>query len=161
MKSRHLRLLVVEDNPLDVVIVQDALAGAGSARFLISRAETLQQAVDMVCPGTFDAVLLDFASDCSTMLTQIADSIEVQDQQQLRTLGHKLNGLFGQFGCSRASELASQMETCQGLDDMLSIGHQVIAVGHQMLQLISRSANGEAPEHSAIQPNAVGVDPSR
>jgi len=59
MKSRHLRLLVVEDNPLDVVIVQDALAGAGSARFLISRAETLQQAVDMVCPGTFDAVLLD------------------------------------------------------------------------------------------------------
>ena len=109
----------------------------------------------------FDAVLLDFASDCSTMLTQIADSIEVQDQQQLRTLGHKLNGLFGQFGCSRASELASQMETCQGLDDMLSIGHQVIAVGHQMLQLISRSANGEAPEHSAIQPNAVGVDPSR
>jgi DNA-binding response OmpR family regulator len=59
MKTRDLRILVVEDNPLDIAIVEDALAGPGSARFAISTVDTLEQAVDMVCRESFEAVLLD------------------------------------------------------------------------------------------------------
>ncbi len=95
--------------------------------------------------AAFDAVLVDFTSDCSTMLSQIADCIEAQDQDQLRRLGHKFNGLFGQFGCSRGSDLASQMETCEGPDDILTVSRQVIAIGREMLELISRYAISGEP----------------
>jgi len=73
MNMRCLKILVVEDNPLDVLTVEEALAGTGSERFAIFPAETLKQAVDMVRQEKFDAVLLDLGLPDSQGLDTFLD----------------------------------------------------------------------------------------
>ena len=54
-----IRLLIVEDNPVDVLSLKDALKRAKRANFAISHVETLSESKKFLENGDFHAVVLD------------------------------------------------------------------------------------------------------
>jgi DNA-binding response OmpR family regulator len=59
MNGEKLRILLVEDNPTDALLVREALAEAISPAFVVAHAEMLQCALDLLAKRPFDLVLLD------------------------------------------------------------------------------------------------------
>jgi signal transduction histidine kinase len=61
MYTSRIRLLLVEDNPADAVLLKHALADAGAGPFQVTHAEALGDAFDRLKAESFDAVLLDLS----------------------------------------------------------------------------------------------------
>jgi diguanylate cyclase (GGDEF)-like protein len=61
MEPRAIRVLVVEDNPADAQLVQNALSGSPQASYGVSRVERLSQALDFLECAPVDVVLLDLS----------------------------------------------------------------------------------------------------
>ncbi len=59
MRSKDLRLLVVEDDPAQARLLRETLLGTGSAAFDIVCARRLGEALTLLREGGFDVVLLD------------------------------------------------------------------------------------------------------
>ncbi len=59
MSAESLRILLVEDNPTDALLVREALAEATSPAFTVVHGEMLQCALDLLARRPFDLVLLD------------------------------------------------------------------------------------------------------
>jgi len=59
MITAPIKILLVEDNQADAVLLQDTLLGAGGAAFAFSRADRMQTALDQLTRDHFDAILLD------------------------------------------------------------------------------------------------------
>lgn len=59
MTKETLRILLVEDNPGDAVLVREYLTECAALRTDLERAERLEQALDRLEAETFDLVLLD------------------------------------------------------------------------------------------------------
>jgi DNA-binding NtrC family response regulator len=59
MSDKPIRILHVEDNRADAVLLQDMLESAGAGRFDILWRDRLQAALDCLAKERFDAVLLD------------------------------------------------------------------------------------------------------
>ena len=60
------RILLVEDNPVDARLVQALLVEAGAAssaalRFVVLRADSLRSALEIIAAQSFDAILLDLS----------------------------------------------------------------------------------------------------
>lgn len=58
MEEKHLKILVVEDNPGDVYLIQELLRTSG-LQFILERASSLAEAIKKTNSQDFDAVLLD------------------------------------------------------------------------------------------------------
>src|SRR5438093_11306396 len=68
-----IKLLLVEDNPDDALLLKEALGELRHTRFEIAHAERLGQAVDQLSQAAFDAILLDLRlPDSSGLNTLIA-----------------------------------------------------------------------------------------
>lgn len=61
MESILIRVLLVEDNPVDARLVDLMLTEAGAGRFKVERAERLAQALDLLHERDFDVTLLDLS----------------------------------------------------------------------------------------------------
>jgi two-component system cell cycle response regulator len=59
MIAKPMRVLLVEDNPGDALLVSDALEEAGPGRFELVHVDRLSAALEIVHSGGFDAVLID------------------------------------------------------------------------------------------------------
>ncbi|MHA3772145.1 PP2C family protein-serine/threonine phosphatase [Verrucomicrobiota bacterium sgz303538] len=59
MSDRSIRVLVVEDNPTDALLVRAALEGSRLAKFEVKEADSLSEAMRCICEESFDVVLLD------------------------------------------------------------------------------------------------------
>lgn len=59
MNSSALRILLLEDNPVNARIVETMLANTPSRTFRVQRAETLVAALDLLAHCSFDAALID------------------------------------------------------------------------------------------------------
>jgi sigma-B regulation protein RsbU (phosphoserine phosphatase) len=59
MKSKHLNLLLVEDNPTDALFIEHLLGGSRLASFGVTRTDSLAEAVSLVETSPPDLVLLD------------------------------------------------------------------------------------------------------
>ncbi len=58
MDEKHIKILLVEDNPGDVYLIQELLRTSG-LQFSIERASSLAEAIKMTGSQDFDVVLLD------------------------------------------------------------------------------------------------------
>ncbi|MGO8672699.1 MAG: GGDEF domain-containing protein [Capsulimonadaceae bacterium] len=61
MSTNCLRLLVVEDNPGDVMLLEEAFADSTHASFALAHVERLEEAMVLVRQERFDLVLLDLS----------------------------------------------------------------------------------------------------
>ena len=59
MKKDSMNVLYVEDNPLDVRIIREMLANAGSSRFILTRCESIDKSLKEIKKKIFDVILLD------------------------------------------------------------------------------------------------------
>jgi PAS domain S-box-containing protein len=59
--ERKLRILLIEDNPADVLLVREALAGRRSLRCEVETAGTLEKGLGRLTRGGIDVVLLDLS----------------------------------------------------------------------------------------------------
>ncbi len=60
-KDKPLKLLLVEDNPTDVLLLREALSQAGTAQFELNHVERLSKALERLGKEAFDVVLLDLS----------------------------------------------------------------------------------------------------
>ncbi len=58
-QNTALQILLVEDNPADIRLLRETLADVGEKRFLISCADSMRSAIQHLCEGPFDLILLD------------------------------------------------------------------------------------------------------
>jgi PAS domain S-box-containing protein len=72
MTPLHYRLLLVEDNPGDVLLIEETLAEVSAHAFDLEHTACLEDAVALLCVRTFDAVLLDLGLPDSTGLATLA-----------------------------------------------------------------------------------------
>jgi ribosomal protein L31 len=61
MNPSPIRLLVVEDNPADALLLKHALSEAGAASFHVTQVEQMADAERCLAGGDFDAILLDLS----------------------------------------------------------------------------------------------------
>lgn len=61
MNANPIKVLLVEDNPTDALIVQDELAHSGDALFSVVHTEQLEQALGQLGEQRFDVALLDLS----------------------------------------------------------------------------------------------------
>lgn len=59
MTATPVKILLVEDNLADAVLLEEMLLGAGGSDFKLIRADRMAAAVDQLSRGGFDAILLD------------------------------------------------------------------------------------------------------
>jgi PAS domain S-box-containing protein len=59
--TEHIRVLLVEDNPGDALLLREALAGAVGGTFSVSHADSLAAGLELVRKQPFDAILLDLS----------------------------------------------------------------------------------------------------
>lgn len=59
MSDKPIKMLIVEDNPGDARLLRELLGETPSARFELTLAERLSEAVQLLAKTTFDAVILD------------------------------------------------------------------------------------------------------
>ena len=59
--AQPLRVLLIEDNPLDARLIQIMLAEAGGGRFKLERADRLSAGMSLLATGDIDMVLLDLS----------------------------------------------------------------------------------------------------
>ena len=69
---KHMKLLLVEDDPDDVLLVQDQLAEVEAAACAVIPADSLKQAMERLAAESFDAVLLDLGLPDSEGLDGLA-----------------------------------------------------------------------------------------
>lgn len=72
MSGETLRILLVEDNPTDALLVRHALAEATSPAFNLVHAEVLQCALELVVQRSFDLILLDLGLPDSQGIESLA-----------------------------------------------------------------------------------------
>lgn len=53
-----LRILIIEDNPGDIIIIREILKASG-ARFILSNATSLRESVDLLVSNPYDVIILD------------------------------------------------------------------------------------------------------
>ncbi|MGE5420372.1 MAG: ATP-binding protein [Chloroflexota bacterium] len=53
-----LRILIIEDNPGDIIIIRETLKATG-ARFVLSNATSLKESVDLLTSNPYDVIILD------------------------------------------------------------------------------------------------------
>ena len=58
MRSSPLRLLLIEENPADVLFLKDALQDGGSTPVSVTHVETLESARQALLNGSVDAAIL-------------------------------------------------------------------------------------------------------
>src|SRR5258708_17258737 len=61
MNGQKIKVLLVEDNPGDVILLVDALERSGDGSFELSHAGDLELAIKRIRTEKFDAVLLDLS----------------------------------------------------------------------------------------------------
>jgi hypothetical protein len=61
-------------------------------------------------PKVLSMALLAFISDCQSSRASLEEALERDDEILARRTGHKLNGLFMQYGCT-GSDLAKRLST--------------------------------------------------
>lgn len=61
MYPTAIRVLLVEDNPADALLLKHTLAETGNVRFGLVHAESMTEAVRLLSSSTFDAMLLDLS----------------------------------------------------------------------------------------------------
>jgi CheY-like chemotaxis protein len=59
MDSKTIKVLLVEDNPVDVLLLREELSGLAGDNFIVSEVERLSEATQVLTTETFDVVLLD------------------------------------------------------------------------------------------------------
>ena len=73
---------------------------------------------------TFVALVEQFGVECAIALDTIADLLQSGDDEPLRRNAHKLCGLFGQFGMSKAAEIAEAIEVEPSPERRLVLGRR-------------------------------------
>lgn len=58
VNEQKLRILVIEDNPGDVVVIREMLKVSG-AKFILSNATTLRESIDLLRSDLYDVIILD------------------------------------------------------------------------------------------------------
>lgn len=76
MDSELLRVLLIEDNPIDARVIHDYLVGRKGVRINLEHAERLSSGLDRLTDGRFDAVLLDLNLPDSTGLETVVQARE-------------------------------------------------------------------------------------
>jgi len=59
MPGKHIKVLLIEDNPTDVLLVRATLAASSHTPFVVTDAGYLRSAVDLMKSDSFDVILLD------------------------------------------------------------------------------------------------------
>src|SRR5436190_9333429 len=59
MNKTHIKVLLIEDNPVDVVFLREALAQDALNSFELTSVERLHSAIETLQQNTFDIILLD------------------------------------------------------------------------------------------------------
>jgi DNA-binding response OmpR family regulator len=70
MASGPLRVLLIEDNPLEAELIRDTLAHSRQDQFVLEHATRLQAGLNRLDAGSIDVVLLDFSLPDSAGLDQ-------------------------------------------------------------------------------------------
>ena len=76
IRRRPVRVLLVEDNPGDARLVEEALADAKSADFRLTHVEHLQEGLRRLAKHKFDVVLLDLLLDDTPRLGALLEIYE-------------------------------------------------------------------------------------
>ncbi|HEY2825864.1 MAG TPA: response regulator, partial [Gemmatimonadales bacterium] len=80
VEPRAINILLVEDNPADARLVLEFLRDAGLARLVLTQADRLDQAVEHIRRGRFDAIILDLnLPDSSGLETFARAYLEASD----------------------------------------------------------------------------------
>lgn len=103
---------------------------------------SLRTAVD---DRVFGELVQGFLAECSEILAGVARGVEEGDHQLLRRLAHKLNGLFGQFGCTRAAEVATRIETATIDADVMAMSIELASLGLPLLEKVANLALDGSP----------------
>ena len=74
MKNKQIRVLLIEDNPGDIRLIQELLSEADTASFRIEVAERLSDGLEMLSDRIFDVVLLDLSLPDSSGLETLAEA---------------------------------------------------------------------------------------
>jgi DNA-binding response OmpR family regulator len=61
MNISPIKILLVEDDPGDIILLREALSEVDTARFELTRAECLEEALGYVADRSFDVILLDLS----------------------------------------------------------------------------------------------------
>lgn len=72
-----IRVLLVEDNPADALMLKQTLAEAGVQRFAVTHVESMSEAMRVLASEPFDAVLLDLSLPDSRGLCTVEQASEV------------------------------------------------------------------------------------
>jgi PAS domain S-box-containing protein len=106
--------------------------------------EELSQALDalraQIGDQAIDGVLQHLMTDCSQILESVAAAIDAGDNDQLRKLAHKLNGLFGQFGLETARGLAEKVELSADGSELLNLSADLAGASDLILNIIAETA---------------------
>ncbi|HET9870398.1 MAG TPA: response regulator, partial [bacterium] len=76
MDPRSTRILLVEDNPGDALLLQAALRGKGDPTYALRRVERLRDCLDCLSQEDFDIILLDLTLPDSTGLSTLRAVVE-------------------------------------------------------------------------------------
>lgn len=138
MNSKVINLLLVEDNPVDVLAVRNELSSLTGTLFVPSRAESLAEAVDILHNGAVDLVLLDLGlPDSSGLDTFLALQANAPDVPII-----VMSGLDDEFLAVEAVRQGAQDYLVKGKCDGLSISRSA-AYAIERQQLLVRLRNTE------------------
>ena len=107
-------------------------------------AEELSQALDslrsQIGDRALESLLQQLMADCSQILESVAAAIQTGNEDQLRKLAHKLNGLYGQFGFETARGLAEKIELSADGSEVLNLSADLAGTGDRILSIVARTA---------------------
>ena len=61
METRHIKVLLIEDNPGDARLIEEMLARAGGVTFDMERSDRLSKGLSRIQKGGIDVILLDLS----------------------------------------------------------------------------------------------------
>jgi CheY-like chemotaxis protein len=98
---------------------------------------TLEELRQSVGEEAFARLLMRFRQDADESLRELDAAAQAHDPSRLRKAAHRLAGLFGQFGASRAAEAAAAVELASD-DDIAGHVTLLLTSGRQALAAMER-----------------------
>ena len=141
MSPAEIRILLVEDDPDDVLLVRELLADARGVEFAVTEAGTLAEAKKLIAEAEFDVALLDLSLPDSERLQTLASARSMAPELPIVVL----TGLDDQVTAMKALHSGAQDYLVKGHDTSSSLARAVrYAVARQRMErLLERSMEWE------------------
>lgn len=117
----RMKLLLVEDNEADAVLLQESLADVGVSSVQTARAQTLHEALALMTAERFDTVLLDLSLPDSGGLNTVQRAVEAADGMPIIVM----TGLNDEQLATEALRLGAQDYLVKGQADGLTVSRAI------------------------------------